>query len=151
MKSFFDKLTGGSSQNEEPIGIRLDRYTQDESITDEPWSEQPEEDELPVDVLQDQDNIYIHAFIPATELGTLDIDISRDSVIIRGQKTQEKIVEDENYFQQELRWGSFARKILLPREIDIESSRANAKDGLVTLTLPKIDKDRRAKLQIKGS
>lgn len=150
MKSFFDRLTGGSSQDDEPIGIRLDRYTQDEPM-DEPWVEQHEDDELSVDVFQDQDNIYIKAFIPSSEAGSLDLDISRDTVSIRGQKFKGQTVEDENYFQQELRWGSFARKILLPREIDIEASKAVAKDGMLTLTLPKIDKDRRTKLQVKGS
>ena len=55
-----------------------------------------------------------------------------------------------DFFTQELFWGSFTRTIMLPQEIDVESSSANAKDGLLTIILPKLDKARQTKLKVKS-
>ena len=70
-------------------------------------------------------------------------------VTIRGDKMLPSSVDDEDYFQRELRFGTFARKILLPREVDIDVAEAHAKDGLLILKLPKVDKDRKSKLQVR--
>ncbi len=145
MKAFFDKLTGGAPE-EESVGINLEMLDHDEQEAQ--WVEPDEDEELMVDVYQDQENIYIKSFIPSVSPGTLDIDISRDMVTIRGQKFKDSSIEQEDYFQRELTWGSFSRKILLPREIDIDAASASAKEGLMTLKLPKIDKDRKSKLQV---
>ncbi|PIV86933.1 heat-shock protein Hsp20, partial [Candidatus Kaiserbacteria bacterium CG17_big_fil_post_rev_8_21_14_2_50_51_7] len=47
-------------------------------------------------------------------------------------------------------WGSFSRTILLPQEIDADASSASAKDGLVTIILPKLDKAKHTKLRVKA-
>lgn len=143
MKAFFEKLTGGPEDEE----LEFDLHDSDESY--EQWVEPDEDEELAVDVYQDQDNLYVKAFIPGVAPHTLDIDISRDMVTVRGQKFKDTGVEDEDYFQRELIFGNFSRKILLPREIDIDQAQANSKDGMMTLVLPKVDKDRKSKLQVK--
>jgi len=147
MKSFFEKLTGGDDDTdvefETHIGTEAEEY--------EGWVEPDEDEELAVDVYQDQENLYIKTFIPGVSPQTLDIDITRDMVTIRGQKFKETGIEDEDYFQHELVFGTFSRKILLPREIDIDHAQAHSKDGLMTLVLPKTDKDRKSKLQVRAS
>ena len=55
-----------------------------------------------------------------------------------------------DYFTRELFWGSFSRSILLPQEVDVDSSTANAKDGLLTIILTKLDKARQTKLRVKA-
>lgn len=145
MKAFFEKLTGGSEDEE----LEFDTFESNEEY--ESWVEPDEDEELSVDVYQDQDNMYVKAFIPGVPPHTLDIDISRDMITIRGQKFKDTNVEDEDYFQRELLFGNFSRKILLPREVDIDQAQAHSKDGMMTLTLPKVDKDRKSKLQVKRS
>ena len=103
---------------------------------------------LAVDVSQDEDNLYVHAFVPGIDPATLDIDITRDQVTIKGQSYRSSSVSDDNYFQSELSWGMFARSIALPKEIDIEEAKADSEHGVLVLTLPKIDKDRKTKLRI---
>lgn len=145
MKAFFEKLTGGSDDD-----LDFDIHRADDEQDLDAWVEPDEDEELLVDVYQDQDNLYIKTFIPGAHPSSMDIDISRDMVTLRGQKMTTTGVEDEDYFQRELRFGSFSRKILLPREIDIDEAEAHAKDGLLTLVLPKVDKDRKSKLQVRG-
>jgi len=148
MKAFFEKLTGGSDDEEE---LDFDIHAGSDATAYEQWEEPDEDEELSVDVYQDADNLYIKTFIPGVSSQTLDIDITRDMVTIRGQKFKETGVEDEDFFQRELSFGKFSRKILLPREIDIDHAEAHSKDGLMTLVLPKVDKDRKSKLQVRSN
>jgi HSP20 family protein len=70
-------------------------------------------------------------------------------VVIDGSREEREQVVESDYFTRELFWGSFSRTILLPQEIDVENSVANAKDGLLTLILPKHDKARQTKIKVR--
>ena len=82
----------------------------------------------------------------------LDISITRDMVTIKGSREDNTVnIDDEDYFHRELFWGSFSRVILLPQEIEIEEAEAIERHGLLTIKLPKINKDRQTKLRVKAS
>ncbi len=103
--------------------------------------------DLQVDLYEDADYLYIKGFVPGTTTDNLDIDITRDMVTIIGSRSEFSEVSEENYFQKELSWGSYTRKILLPKEIDIEESDAKIRNGILSIKLPKIDKDRKRKIK----
>ncbi len=67
----------------------------------------------------------------------------------RGPAELSGITED-NYFYKELYWGSFSRTILLPQEIEVDEATASEKHGLLTLVLPKVNKEKQTKLKIKA-
>lgn len=71
-------------------------------------------------------------------------------VVIEGSRDERDSVTDSDYFTRELFWGSFSRTILLPQEVDVDNSSAGAKDGLLSLILPKLDKARQTKLRVKA-
>jgi HSP20 family molecular chaperone IbpA len=52
---------------------------------------------------------------------------------------------------KELYWGTFSRAILLPQEIEIEDAEAIEKHGLLIIRLPKLDKNRQAKVRVKNN
>jgi HSP20 family protein len=60
-------------------------------------------------------------------------------------------VEENDYFHRELYWGSFARTVLLPAEVKGEEAIAELRHGLLTIRLPKVDKQKQTKLRIKMS
>ena len=107
------------------------------------------EGQLPVDVHQTSSDIIIRAFVAGVRPDELSISISRDMVEIGGARMEREQTSGSDYFTQELFWGSFTRTIMLPQEIDVESSSASAKDGLLTIILPKLDKARQTKLKVK--
>ena len=150
-RSFFERLTGG---------VHLDEY--DDSFTDEveikgesQLPRQPEEEEaegqLTVDVYQTPDEIVIRALVAGVRPDDLDVSITRDMVTIRGKREEGREVTDDNYFYRELYWGGFTRTILLPQEVEVESAQASEKHGLLTIRLPKIDKEKQTKLKVKTS
>ena len=80
----------------------------------------------------------------------LDVQITRDMVTLRGKREQSRQVENDNYFYQELYWGTFSRSIALPQEIDVDGAEASLKQGLLTIRLPKLDKNRTERLRVKN-
>ena len=79
----------------------------------------------------------------------LDIEISRDHVTLTGERHEEHNEHEVGYHHRELYWGAFSRMIELPEEVDIDNAEASEEHGLVTLVLPKVNKERKAQLKIK--
>lgn len=111
---------------------------------------QPGEGQLPVDVYQTPSEIVIHAFVAGVRPDELNISINSEMVEIEGMRAEREQVSPSDYFTRELFWGSFSRSVLLPQEVDVEAASASAKDGLLTVILPKIDKARQTKLRVKA-
>lgn len=157
-RSFFQKLTGGLSLRDNDPEMwdeesELPKVkTETEPVESSEWSESAEEElsELAVDVYQTNDEIIVKAMAAGVRPEDLDIDISRDMVVITGTRKEGSLAETGDYIHQELFWGSFSRSIVLPEEIDPETSIATEKNGLIIVRLPKIDKKRRTKIRVKS-
>ncbi|OGZ28840.1 MAG: hypothetical protein A2931_03265 [Candidatus Niyogibacteria bacterium RIFCSPLOWO2_01_FULL_45_48] len=146
-RSFLERLTGSvpAEEAEEKTfsfkGAELDKKGQ--------LPETSDEGQLLVDVYQTLDEIVIQSVVSGVKPDELDVAITQEMVTVRGKRERGGHISDENYFYQELYWGSFSRSILLPQEVDVEGSEATLKNGLLTIRLPKIDKARIQKLKIK--
>lgn len=106
--------------------------------------------ELAVDVYQTADAIVVKALIAGVQPTAIDISLTRDMLTISGERQDEREVEDENYFQRELYWGSFSRTILLPEEVDVDMAEASEKHGILMIRLPKINKSKQTKLKVRA-
>lgn len=155
-RSFFQKLTGGV-----PLADDYDDFEDEAPAAKLPGrdlgankvmsygEEEPSEGQLPIDMYQTPDEIIIRTFTAGVRPDEMNVSISRDMVVIEGSREEREQVVDSNYFSRELFWGSFTRTILLPEEVDVDASTATAKDGLLTLVLPKLDKARQTKLRVR--
>lgn len=107
--------------------------------------------ELSLDVINSADSIIVKAMIAGVKPADIDVDITRDSLTLKATRNDDHETEDENFHVRELYWGTFARTISLPEEVDVDLAEAKEKHGLLVITLPKLDKHRKAKLQIKSN
>lgn len=161
--SFFDRLTGASFDNEfnafeeetpttmQPRGRTISPAPQAHGTsTVAPYVEPEGEAQLTVDVFQTNEEIVIKALVAGVKPEDLDISISRDMVTIHGRRVEQKDIIDDNYVYRELYWGAFSRTVVLPAEIDVDLAEADQKHGLLTIRLPKINKDRQTKLKVRG-
>ena len=145
-QSFFEKLTGSIRMSDDHFDD--DMPTTDE--TEESWDEQEEmEGQLSVDMYQTHNAIVIKAFTAGVKQNDLDISITREMVTIHGVRTDRSPADEQDYFHRELYWGAFSRTIMLPFEVDIEQADATEHNGLLTMTLPKIDKDKQTVLKVR--
>lgn len=160
-RSFFEKLTGAIKLDEKEM--EEDFYDEEDapkktirpSKTSVTETEEDYEDdldgELTVDVYQNGNDIVIKTMVAGVRPEDLEINITRDNVTIKGKREAEKTVSEDDYFHQELYWGSFSRTISLPAEIEVEEAEAIEKHGLLIIKLPKIDRNKQAKLKVRGN
>jgi HSP20 family molecular chaperone IbpA len=158
-RSFFEKLTGTTRTDEFDYEEEERDFDEESSVLNNQNYDNYETDnridnsigELSVDVINTPNEIIIKAMVAGVRPQDLDVQISRDMVTIEGKREDSLEIDEQDYYHRELYWGSFARNILLPEEIDVESSEAREKNGMLEIHLPKIDKTRKAKLQVKSS
>lgn len=151
-RSFFEKLTGSMRMDETPEeDLEVKATAGKAKASGEPWfDEQDEEGELTIDLYQTPGEIVIKSMVAGVKPEDLDISITRDMVTIKGKRETERFVKEEDYYHQELYWGSFSRTIMLPAEIDVEESEAIEKHGLLIIKMPKLDKNKQTRLKVKG-
>ncbi len=146
-RSFFERLTGAVSVDEYDNDLA---ETKEEGVAAKSWMEEDSgEGQLTVDVYQTPNEIIVKTMVAGVRPEDLDIAITRDMVTVKGKRESERSISDEDYFHKELYWGSFSRTILLPAEVDVEEAEATEKHGLLTIRLPKVNKDKQAKLRVR--
>jgi HSP20 family protein len=154
-RSFFERITGGTKVDEEfddfdhddDLIKGNDNYVVNSSLEESATVG----GELSVDVINTPNEILIKAMVAGVKPQDLDVQISRDMVTIVGSREESHEASEQDYYHKELYWGAFSRNILLPEEVDVELAEAREKHGLLEIKLPKIDKGRKTKLQIKSN
>lgn len=105
--------------------------------------------QLTVDVYQTPDEIIIESPMAGVRPEDLDVSVTSDSVTVRGKREREERIKDENYFYQECYWGKFSRSLILPQEVDAEKTEASIKNGVLTVRLPKLNRQKSKRLKVK--
>jgi HSP20 family molecular chaperone IbpA len=106
------------------------------------------EGQLTLDVYQTKTQIIVESTIAGVAPGDLDIEITPESVTIRGERQKEDKVEEDDYLYQECFWGSFSRSIILPQEVDADKAEATLKNGVLKIKLPKINREKSKKVKV---
>jgi HSP20 family protein len=164
-KSFLERLTGSirfedNEENQEEtqsesnkkfnLPIKDSSNGRELNLSKESKWEEEIDAELTVDVYQTPTDIIVQTMIAGVQPDNISISITRDMITIRGKREENQSVDKDNFFVQELYWGSFSRTISLPEEVDPEEAEAIEKHGLLIIKLPKLDKNRETKLKIKS-
>jgi len=113
------------------------------------WADGEPEGQLTVDVYQTPTDIVVESAIAGVAPDDIDVNVTTDSISIRGSRKREKTVRDEDYLYQECYWGKFGRSIILPQEVDPEGAVVKFKNGILTVTLPKANKKKIHKLKVR--
>ncbi len=90
-----------------------------------------------VDIYEDGNNLVVKADLPDINEKDLDLRIENNTLTLRGERKFEKKVEEDNYLRVERRYGAFSRSFSLPNTVNTEAIKADYKNGVLTVTLPK--------------
>lgn len=107
------------------------------------------EGQLTLDVYQTPEEIVVESAIAGVKPEDIEIEVTADTVTIKGARTKENKIKNEDYIYQECFWGRFARSIILPQEIDPENASVTFKNGILAIKLPKLNRSKTRKLKIK--
>ena len=91
----------------------------------------------PVDIYETEDAIVLKAELPGVDPKDVEVRVEDNNLYLKGERKFEKEVKEQNYHRVERSYGSFARSFSLPNSISADKVKAEFKDGLLTLTMPK--------------
>lgn len=111
-----------------------------------PWVAIPSAPKL--DVIDRDSSVLVRAEVPGVRKNRLEVEASDISLTIKGEVEHEETHEDEHYRISETSRGAFVRTVHLPSEVDSTKARATFKDGIVEVTLPKLDRSRPHQLKL---
>lgn len=101
-----------------------------------------------IEVSETDNEIIVKAAVPGVDKKDLNISILDNNLIIKGEVKREKEEKKKNYYKQEIAYGSFSRTIPLPAEVKVDEIKANMKNGVVTITVPKAEKAKAKEITI---
>ena len=93
-----------------------------------------------VDISEDEDNIYVEAEIPGVKKEDIKITLQDNILTITGEKKKEN--NKKNFFRSERVYGSFTRSFTLPDDINSDSVEAKFDNGILNITIQKVQPKR---------
>lgn len=94
---------------------------------------------VPLDVLQEGDNIVVRASLPGVKPEDIEVTIENDLLTIKGQTSVERETREDSYLMRERRTGAFHRSLRLPDTVDTEKAESRYEHGVLTITFPKLE------------
>ena len=125
----------------------LDRFFEDwhvPSIFGEPREWVPA-----FDIYENDKNYVLKAEIPGINSKELDVTLTDGLLTVKGEKRKESEERGETYHRIERRYGAFERSFHVPDSIQADRVGAEYRDGILTLTLPKVERRRVKKIDVK--
>ena len=101
-----------------------------------------------VDVLSRDDELLVRAEIPGIKREDLTVELNGDLLTIRGEQHHETKTEEGDLMRAEIAHGAFSRTMTLPSGLDAEHAKAELKDGVLEVHLPKTEKTEGRRIEI---
>jgi len=101
-----------------------------------------------VDVIDRDNDVFIKAELPGVDRENVEVSMTGNMITIKGSTKKEEKEEKGEYYRCEISQGSFSRSLTLPADVNIDKSEAKFKDGILELTLPKLEQARRRSIKI---
>jgi HSP20 family protein len=101
-----------------------------------------------VDIYEQDGNIVMKAELPGVDPKAVDIRLENNTLTLRGERKLDKEVKQDNYHRVERSYGGFSRSFTLPTVVDQGNIKAEYKDGVLKLTLPKREEAKPRQIQI---
>jgi len=95
-----------------------------------------------VNIKEDEKKFVLDLAVPGIDKKDLKIELNEDVLTISSERKEEKEETREDYKRREFSYASFCRSFSLPENVDRDKIEANYKDGILTVTLPKIHEEK---------
>ena len=119
-----------------------------EEAGQEEWMSDTSQGQLVVDIYEKDEALIIESTIAGVKAQDIDITIEPDLIVIRGERKKSKKAENRRYYYQECFWGKFSRTLVLPFPIKPDQVKANFRNGMLIISLPKVE-EKSKQVQIK--
>ena len=103
--------------------------TEDGSLT---WGWNPV-----VDIYDNEDSIVLKAELPGVSKKDIEIDIKDRVLTLKGERSADNEVKEDNYYRRERTYGRFERSFTLPANVNPDKIKADYNDGVLKIEVPK--------------
>jgi len=104
-----------------------------------------------VNIKEENDKFMLEMAAPGMKKDDFQINLDNYQLTISSEKKEEKKEKEDNYTRREFVYSSFSRSFTLPKSIDIEKIKADYKNGILSIVLPKKEEETKLTKQIKIS
>ncbi len=94
------------------------------------------------DIYETKDNYVFKVELPGFKKEDIEVEVKDNTLFIKGEKKMEEEVKKENYHRIERFYGSFQRSFVLPQNTVVDKIKANLKDGILEIKIPKSEKSK---------
>ena len=101
-----------------------------------------------MDVIDKENELLIRVELPGVDKKDLDVSVTDNILTIKGSSSFEAKEQKDNYYSSEIKKGSFSRSVTLPTNVDGTNMKANLKNGLLELSMPKTKKTKRKSIKV---
>jgi len=101
-----------------------------------------------VDVIDRDEEILVRAEVAGVDKKDLEVDLTGRHLCIKGERRREEKKEEGELVRSEIAHGAFTRTIRLPEDLDFEKAKADFKDGILEVHLPKTHKTERRHIEV---
>ena len=101
-----------------------------------------------VDIYEDGDRIVVKAEIPGMDKDGITVDVKDRVLTLKGERSEDREVNEENYFRKERTYGRFERAFTLPADVKTDEIKAEYRDGVLKVMVPKPEKQRPKQITI---
>lgn len=102
-----------------------------------------------LDIRETDSEVVAELEVPGMKPGELDLTVTENALTIKGEKKAERDETEGEYHVTERGYGAFHRTVQLPAGVDADRAEARYKDGILTITLPKTEKSKVKKIEVK--
>jgi len=102
-----------------------------------------------VDIYEEDKDVVVKAELPGMKKEDIDISLTRDTITLSGEKKMEKKTEKKGYYRYESSYGSFCRSMALPADVQTDKVKAEFKDGVLEIRMPKTEEAMKKEVKIK--
>ena len=102
-----------------------------------------------LDVYQTKDSVVAEVSLAGVDPKDVEANVENDILTVKGETKKEKETKEKDYYCKEIRTGSFRRSVALPVHVKSGEAKAESKDGILKITVPKAEKKMAKKIPIK--
>jgi HSP20 family protein len=101
-----------------------------------------------VDIYETESELVVTADLPGINEKDLDVRVENNMLTIRGERKLEKTVNEDNMLRVERAYGSFSRSFSLPNTVNTEAIKADYRDGVLTVKMPKREESKPKQVKV---
>lgn len=101
-----------------------------------------------VDIYDNDENIIIKAELPGIDKDNIVVDVKGRVLTLKGERSSENEVKEDKYYRRERAFGNFERVFIMPAEIDPNKIKADYKNGVLKINIPKPEEHKPRQISI---